>query len=132
MTLFASSYPFLNVLWDMLIFFAWVIFIWIAITALIDVFRRQDLSGWSKAAWTLVIALLPWLGVLSYLIINHAGMAERRYREAASAQAEFDQYVRTATASGGAASEIEKAKKLFDDGAISQAEFDSIKARALS
>ena len=132
MALIASSYPFLNVLWDMLIFFAWVIFIWIAITALIDIFRRRDMSGWSKALWTVLIVLLPWIGVLSYLIINHDGMADRRNREVASAQAEFDQYVRTAAGSGGAASEIEKAKKLLDDGAISQGEFDAIKVKALS
>jgi len=132
MALIASSYPFLNVLWDMLIFFAWVIFIWIAITVLIDVFRRHDLSGWSKAAWTVLIVLLPWLGVLIYLIINHAGMAERRYQEAASAQAQFDQYVRTTAGPSGAAGEIEKAKKLLDDGTISQTEFDAIKAKALS
>ena len=132
MTLIASSYPFLNVLWSMLIFFAWVIFIWIAITVLIDVFRRHDISGWAKAAWTVFVVLLPWLGVLIYLIVNHQGMAERRYREAATAQAQFDEYVRTTAGSGGAASEIEKAKKLLDDGAISQAEFDSIKSKALA
>jgi Short C-terminal domain/Phospholipase_D-nuclease N-terminal len=132
MPLIASSYPFLNILWDMLIFFAWVIFIWIAITVLIDIFRRHDLSGWGKAGWTVLIVLLPWLGVLIYLIINHAGMADRRYREAATAQAQFDQYVRATAGSGGAASEIERAKKLLDDGTISQAEFDAIKAKALS
>lgn len=132
MALLASSYPFLNILWDMLIFFAWVIFIWIAITALMDIFRRHDLSGWSKAAWTVLIVVLPWLGVLIYLIINHAGMAERRYREAASAQAQFDEYVRTTAGPGGAASEIEKAKQLLDNGTISQGDFDTIKARALS
>jgi Short C-terminal domain/Phospholipase_D-nuclease N-terminal len=132
MRVIASSYPFLNVLWDMLIFFAWVIFIWIAITALIDLFRRNDVSGWGKAAWTVFIVVLPWIGVLTYLIINHDGMAERRNREAASAQAQFDQYVRATAGSGGAASEIEKAKKLLDDGAISQGEFDAIKAKALS
>lgn len=132
MTLIASSYPFLNVLWSMLIFFAWVIFIWIAITVLIDVFRRHDLSGWGKAAWTVLIVLIPWLGVLIYLIVNHEGMAERRYKEAADQQAQFDQYVRATAGSGGAASEIERAKKLLDDGAITQAEFDSIKAKALA
>jgi Short C-terminal domain/Phospholipase_D-nuclease N-terminal len=132
MPLIASSYPFLNILWDMLIFFAWVIFIWIAITVLIDIFRRHDLSGWAKAAWTVLIVLLPWIGVLIYLIINHDGMAERRNREAATAQAQFDQYVRTTAGSGGAAAEIERAKKLLDDGTITQAEFDAIKAKALS
>src|SRR5205085_7564194 len=99
MPLIASSYPFLNVLWDMLIFFAWVIFIWIAITVLIDVFRRRDLSGWGKAAWTVLVVLFPWVGVLIYLIVNHAGMADRRSQEAASTQAQFDQYVRTAAGS---------------------------------
>ena len=132
MPLIASSYPFLNILWDMLIFFAWVIFIWIAITVLIDVFRRDDLSGWGKAGWTVLVVLIPWIGVLIYLIINHDGMSERRYREAADAQAQFDQYVRTTAGSGGAASEIERAKKLLDSGAITQAEFDAIKAKALS
>jgi type IV secretory pathway TrbL component len=132
MALIASSYPFLNILWDMLIFFAWVIFIWIAITVLMDVFRRQDLSGWGKAAWTVLVVLFPWVGVLIYLIVNHAGMAERRYREVASAQAEMDQYVRTTAASGGVAAEIERAKKLLDDGTITQPEFDALKAKALS
>ena len=132
MPVFASSYPFLNVLWSMLIFFAWVIFIWIAITVLIDVFRRKDMSGWGKAAWTILVVLIPWIGVLIYLIVNHDGMAERRYREAADQQAQFDQYVRTTAGSSGAASEIERAKKLLDDGAITQAEFDSIKAKALA
>jgi hypothetical protein len=109
-----------------------VIFIWIAITVLIDVFRRHDLSGWGKAAWTVLIVLIPWLGVLIYLIVNHEGMAERRYKEAADQQAQFDQYVRATAGSGGAASEIERAKKLLDDGAITQAEFDSIKAKTLA
>jgi hypothetical protein len=132
-TLIASSYPFLDILWTTLIFFAWVIFIWIAITVLIDVFRRHDMSGWAKAAWTVFVVVLPWLGVLIYLIVNHQGMAERRYREAADQQAQFDQYVRqTAGSGGGAASEIERAKKLLDDGAITQAEFDGIKAKALA
>ncbi|MGN6868298.1 MAG: SHOCT domain-containing protein [Solirubrobacteraceae bacterium] len=132
MALFASSYPFLEVLWDMLIFFAWVIFIWIAITVLIDVFRRRDISGWSKAAWTVLVVLFPWIGVLIYLIVNHAGMAERRYREAASAQAQFDEYVRTTAGSAGAANEIETAKELLDSGAITRDEFDAIKAKALA
>jgi len=132
-TLIASSYPFLEFLWSMLIFFAWVIFIWIAITVLIDVFRRRDMSGWGKAGWTILIVLLPWIGVLIYLIVNHDGMAERRNRESADAQAQFDDYVRkTAGAGGGAASEIERAKKLLDDGTITQAEFDAIKSKALA
>jgi hypothetical protein len=130
---FASSYDFLEFIWSMLVFFAWVIFIWVAITVLIDVFRRHDISGWGKAGWTVLVVILPWLGVLIYLIVNHQGMAERRYRESANAQAQFDDYVRTTAGSGGgAASEIERGKRLLDDGAITPAEFESIKAKALA
>ena len=127
----ASSYPFLDVFWDILIISSWFIFVWIAITVLIDVFRRLDISGWAKAGWVILVVILPWIGVLIYLIANHDGMAERRMKEA-HAQAQFDEYVRTTAGTGGAASEIEKAKQLLDSRAISQAEFDAIKARALS
>jgi predicted PurR-regulated permease PerM len=128
----AASYPFLNILWDILIIFAWVIFIWIAITVLIDVFRRHDISGWAKAAWVVFVVILPWIGVLVYLIVNHNGMNERSAREARTQQAQFDEYVRQATGSGGAASDIEKAKQLLDSGAITQQEFEALKAKALS
>ena len=132
MIITGTSYPFLNILWTTLIFFAWVIFIWIAITVLIDVFRRHDISGWGKAAWVIFVVILPWIGVLVYLIANHDGMAERRMKEAQTSQAQFDEYVRTTAGTGGAASEIEKAKQLLDSGAITQAEFDAIKAKALT
>ena len=127
-----ASYPFLEVLWDILIFFAWVIFIWIAITVLIDVFRRHDISGWGKAAWVVFVVILPWIGVLAYLIVNHTGMAERRASEAKAAQAQFDDYVRQTAGKGGAASEIERAKALLDSGAINQQEFEALKAKALT
>jgi hypothetical protein len=128
----ASSYPFLNVFWDILIFFAWVIFIFIAVTVLIDVFRRDDLSGWGKAAWTIFVVVVPWLGVLVYLIANHAGMTERRLKEAQASQAQFDEYVRTTAGTGGSAGEIERAKDLLDRGVIDQAEFEALKAKALA
>ena len=129
---FASSYPFLDILWTTLIFFAWILFIWIAITIFIDIFRRHDISGWGKAGWIILIVILPWIGILIYLIANHDGMMERRMKETQQAQAQFDEYVRqTAGSGGGAASEIEKAKALLDNGTITQAEFDSIKAKAL-
>jgi hypothetical protein len=128
----AAAYPFLGILWTTLIFFAWVIFIWIAITVLIDVFRRRDISGWGKAAWVILVVILPWLGVLIYLIANHDGMAERKMKETQAAQAQFDDYVRTTAASSGVASEIERAKQLLDNGTITQAEFDALKAKALT
>ena len=128
-----GTYTFLDVLWDILIIFAWLIFLWIAVTVLIDVFRRTDISGWSKAFWVIFVVLLPWIGVLVYLIVNHTGMAERRYRDAAQAQSQFDDYVRqTAGTSASPTAEIARAKELLDSGAINQSEFDAIKAKALA
>jgi Short C-terminal domain/Phospholipase_D-nuclease N-terminal len=130
----ASSYPFLDILWTTLVVFAWVIFIWIAITVLIDVFRRHDISGWAKAFWVIFVVILPWIGVLVYLIVNHDGMNERRAKEAQVAQSQFDDYVRktAGTGGGGAAAEIAQAKELLDNGTITQAEFDALKARVLA
>jgi uncharacterized membrane protein YcjF (UPF0283 family) len=127
----ATNYPFLNIFWTILIFFAWVAWIWIAITVLVDLFRRTDISGWGKAAWVIFVIVLPFLGVLVYLIVNHEGMAERSGKQIAASQAQFDDYVRKTAGTGGPASEIEKAKQLLDQGIISQAEFDTIKAKAI-
>ena len=127
----ASNYPFLDVFWDILIFFAWVIYIWIAITVLIDVFRRRDTSGWAKAAWVIFVVVVPYIGVLAYLIFNHDGMADRSAKQASTAQAQTDEYVRQAAGTSGPASEIETAKKLLDAGDITPAEFEAIKAKAL-
>jgi hypothetical protein len=130
---FAADYPFLNILWTMIIFFAWVIWIWMMIAILTDVFRRRDMSGWGKAAWTVFLIVVPFLAALIYLIANHDGMAERNMRQAQDRQAQFDDYVKTvAKDGGGAAAEIEKAKNLLDSGAINQAEFEAIKAKALA
>jgi hypothetical protein len=129
----AADYPFLDVLWSMVVFFAFVIWVWILFTVLVDVFRRHDLSGWGKAGWTILMIVLPFIGVLSYLIANSQGMAERRAKEVSDAQAQFDGYVRNVAGNGGgAAAEIERAKKLLDSGAINQSEFDAIKQRALA
>ena len=126
----AADYPFLDVLWSMLIFFVWVIWIWIVITVLIDVFRRHDIGGFAKALWVIFVVILPWLGVLIYLIAEHDGMRERSMRQAQSQKAELDEYVRETA--GGSAGEIAKAKELLDSGAITQEEFDALKAKALS
>ena len=83
----AADYPFLDVLWTMIIFFFWVIWIWIVITVLIDVFRRHDIGGFAKALWVIFVVILPWLGVLIYLIVEHDGMRERSMRQAQSQQA---------------------------------------------
>jgi Short C-terminal domain/Phospholipase_D-nuclease N-terminal len=129
---FAADYPFLNILWSMIIFFSWVVWIWIMIVILTDLFRRRDTSGWVKAAWVVFLILLPFVGVLVYLIINHDGMNERSAAAAKGQQAQFDEYVQSVAQTGGPAAEIEKAKALLDSGAITQAEFEAIKAKALS
>jgi len=128
----AADYPFLDVLWTMFIFFLFVIWIWILITVFVDLFRRKDASGWKKAAWVVFLILAPYLGVLIYLIANHDGMADRNLQQMQAQQEQMDSYVRSAAGSGGAASEIETAKGLLDSGAITQAEYDSIKAKALA
>ena len=132
MTVLAADYPFLDVLWTMIIFFCWVAWIWIMILILSDLFRR-DVSGWHKALWVVVLIILPFLGTLVYLIANGNDMAERRVRDVQASQAQFDSYVRDVAGSGGgAAGEIEKAKALLDAGTITQQEFDSLKAKALA
>ena len=126
----AADYPFLDVLWTMMIFFLFVIWIWILITVFVDIFRRRDTSGFAKALWIIFVILTPYLGVLIYLIVNHDGMAERNVKQMQAQQAATDDYIRSV--SGGSAAEIEKAKGLLDSGAITQAEFDTIKQKALA
>jgi hypothetical protein len=126
----AADYPFLDVLWTLLIFFAWVAFFWLLITVAIDVFRRRDIGGGKKTLWLLFMLFIPFIGVFSYLIVNHDEIAQRNLEQARAERAQFDDYVKSV--SGGAASEIDKAKQLLDSGAITQAEFDAIKAKALA
>jgi hypothetical protein len=128
----AADYPFLDILWTMIIFFCWVVWIWTMVVILTDVFSRRDISGWSKAAWTVFLIILPFLGVLIYLIAQHDGMADRAAARASGEQAQFDKYVKSVAADGGAASEIDKAKRLLDEGTITQDEFNALKSKALA
>jgi Short C-terminal domain/Phospholipase_D-nuclease N-terminal len=128
----AADYPFLNILWSMIIFFLWVAWIWILILILSDVFRRRDISGWVKALWVFFLIVLPFLGVLIYLIAESDGMAQRRAEDEQGQRAQMDDYVRSVAGSGGAAAEIDKAKQLLDSGAINQAEFEALKAKAMA
>ncbi len=132
MIIASSSYPFLEVFWTMLIFFAFVIWIWILIGVFADLFRRHDTSGFAKVLWIIFIVLLPYLGVFVYLIAEHRGMAERTVKHQQTAQKEFDQYVQSVAAQGDPTEQITKAKQLLDGGTISQAEFDAIKQKALA
>jgi hypothetical protein len=128
----AADYPFLDVLWTMLVFFLWITWFWILITVFADVFRRDDLSGLGKTGWLIFTIVLPFLGVFIYLITQGDEMSKRNMAQAQAQQAKFDDYVKATAGSGGAAAEIEKAKGLLDSGAISQSEFDAIKQKALS
>jgi hypothetical protein len=128
----AADYPFLDVLWTMFIFFLFIIWIWILITVFADIFRRKDMSGIGKAVWIIFVIVLPYLGVLVYLIANHDGMADRNLQQMQKQQQATDAYIQSVAGSGGAAAEIEKAKGLLDSGAITQAEFDAIKQKALA
>jgi len=121
--LIAADYPLLDVFWSIVIFFSWVAWIWIAITVISDVFRRHDIGGWGKAGWIVFVIVLPFLGVLIYLITQHDGMNERNAKQLEAARAALG---------GGPAAEIAQAKSLLDAGTISQQEFDAIKAKAIS
>ena len=129
----AADYPFLDLLWTMVIFFLWIIWFWLLFTVFADIFRRHDISGGKKTVWIVFAILLPFLGVFVYLITQNVGMTERQLERTRAQREQFDDYVReTAGGGGGAAAEIEKAKQLLDSGAITQAEFDAIKQKALA
>ncbi|NKQ52324.1 SHOCT domain-containing protein [Amycolatopsis sp. K13G38] len=134
MVLAQGNYPFLDLMWTMLVFFAWVIWFWLLIMIFGDLFRR-DISGWAKAGWTVLVIVLPFIGVLVYLITQGKHMAERRQAEARATQSQFDDYVRsvaTTSDGGGASDQIEKAKRLLDEGAINDEEYHSLKKKALA
>ncbi len=128
----ATSYPFLEVFWTMLIFFAFVVWIWILFTVLADIFRRHDASGWLKVLWIIFIIVIPYFGVFVYLIAEHKGMTERALKAQQAVQTEVDQYVKSVASKGDPAEQIAKAKQLLDSGTITQAEFDQIKQKALA
>jgi hypothetical protein len=131
---FAAEYPFLNIVGSMILFFSWVVWIWMMIVILSDVFRRSDLSGGAKAAWCVFLIVLPFIGALIYLAKHHDGMTERNLRHARVQQTAFDDHIKSVATNGGgsAAAEIDKAKGLLDSGTINQVEFDALKAKALA
>ena len=129
---FAADYPFLEVLWSMLIFIGFVMWIFLAISMFSDIFRRRDMGGFAKVLWIVAVFFLPLFGVLAYLLIYHASIAERSQRDQEAAQAMFDQRVRDVTDSSGPAGEIATARSLLDAGTLDQAEYETLKTRALA
>jgi phospholipase D-like protein len=127
-----AAYNFASFLWDILVVFAFVIWFWLLIMVFSDLFSRHDTSGWGKAAWIILVIVLPYLGVFIYLIANGQGMGERAAAKAQAQQSQMDDYVRSVASSGSPTEEIAKGKQLLESGAITQAEFDQLKAKALA
>ena len=123
-----------ELLWSMLWFFMFIIWFWLLMSVFSDIFRSDDLSGWGKALWSIFIVFFVWIGVLVYLIARGKGMQERSLKAMAAQQAAQADYIRSvaAPAGGAAVEQIASAKALLDSGAITQAEYDAIKAKALT
>ncbi len=126
-----ASYSFGQVMWSMLVFFAWIVFFMLLFRVFADLFSRHDIGGWGKVGWTILVICLPFLGIFIYLISQGQGMAERTMSQAQAAQNQMDDYVRS-VATSSPAEEIAKAKDLLASGAITQAEFDALKNKALA
>ncbi len=127
-----AAYTFGDAMWTMFVFFAWILFFWMLFIVFGDLFSRHDLSGWAKAGWTLFVIILPFLGIFVYLISQGKAMGERAAQRAQAQQAEVDTYVRSVAASGSPTEEIAKGQELLKSGAITQTEFDQLKAKALA
>ena len=127
-----ATYTFGDVRWTMFVFFAWILFFWMLFGVFGDLFSRHDISGWAKAGWTVFVIILPFLGIFVYLTSQGEGRGERAQQRAQSQQAQVDDYVRSVASSGSPTEEIARGKELFDSGAITQAEYDQLKARALA
>jgi uncharacterized membrane protein YcjF (UPF0283 family) len=139
----AYTYPILSIFWSMLIFFGFCIWIWLLFTCFADLFRSDDISGWGKAGWTILLLFVPLLGVLLYLIVRGGGMQARAERRAAADQAQFDDYVRKTSASASSAQAngqsgvatadaLERLATLRDEGTITPEEFQQEKTKILA
>ena len=121
-----------QVFWSMLWFFLWFIWLWILVSVLMDLFRSEDLSGWSKALWVIFVILLPYVGVFVYLIARGHKMSERALQRAQAQDAAFRQYVRQSAGSTSPADELAKLADLKAKGVINDAEYEQLKAKALA
>jgi hypothetical protein len=129
--MFEGDYPFLDVLWTSIIFFAFFVWLWMAISIFGDIIRRSDASGWTKVLWSVFIVVAPFVGVLVYLLVNGRGMAERQLESQRQMQAQFDDHVRSVAGGGDPTAQIQQAKQLLDTGAITPDEYASLKRKAL-
>jgi hypothetical protein len=127
----ATDYPFLEIVWTILVFFAFVVWLWLLFAVLGDIFRRHDTTGLHKVLWIIFIVVLPYVGVFVYLISQHDGMSTRALQQQERVSGEVAQYVRSVGAADDPAEQIAKAKDLLDRGVIDQAEFEQLKRKAL-
>ena len=129
--MFNDNGSFLLALFEFFLFFAWFMCLFWVIG---DIFRSRDLGGFAKTAWVFFVIIIPWLGMLVYLIARGSGMQQRQLEQVKEAQAAQAEYIRAVAApsTGSAAGEIASAKSLLDSGAISQAEYEALKAKALA
>jgi Short C-terminal domain/Phospholipase_D-nuclease N-terminal len=129
----AYDYPVLGAFMTFLWFFIWILWLFLLFRVLLDVFRSQDLSGWGKALWIIFMILLPFLGVLVYVIVRGRGMTERDVQRAQASQDAFKAYVQeTAASTASPADQIAKLADLKERGAITDDEFQAQKAKILA
>lgn len=129
----ANNYPLLDIFWTMLEIFVFVIWIWLLIIVFSDIFRSHDMGGGSKALWVIFVVILPYIGVLVYLIAHGGKMHERAEAQAKQAQSQFDAYVKQAAGTSGSSSadQLTKLADLKAKGIITDAEFEAEKAKVL-
>jgi len=127
-----DTYPLLDIFWTMLWFFCFFLYIWLLIAIFTDIFRSHDMGGWGKAGWVIFVIVLPFIGILVYLIARGGKMHERQLREATEAQQQFDAYVKDVAGSSGTADQLSKLADLRQQGVITDAEFESQKAKLLA
>ena len=124
--------PVLDVLWTMLIFFLFIAWIWVLISVIADIFRSDDLSGWAKALWVIFVIIIPWLGVLVYLIARGDSMAQRGVDDAMAAEQARRSYIQQAAGtSASTADELAKLASLKESGVISDEEYAKLRAKAI-
>ena len=132
MILADSGYPLANAMWTMFVFFAWVLWIWLLFMVFADLFRRKDVSGWGKAGWIVFVLVLPFIGVLTYLIAQGSAMSARQAEREQAQRSQYGARTSPSTPNGHSASEISQAKGLLDSGAINQDEYETLKRKALA
>lgn len=132
--MFAYDFPILSLFWTMLLLFLWVMWFFLLFRTVIDIFRSDDLGGFSKFLWLVFVILLPYLGVFVYVIIRGRGMTVRDIERARANEAAFRTYVQEAagTTGGGTAAELAQLADLRDRGVINEAEFNQQKAKLLA